>query len=165
VDQFPGARSLFVAGGAFAGMEDLRKDKIVSSIGFVSSNKKTDVTPLSSALAEYGFSPELIGRFETVIEMKKLNKDELIEIIRNPNTGLIAEFQEAFRRQGIKLIFDDAVCQVIAQKALERNTGARGLKGVISELLTMQMYDSFGNPDAPKEVLITEKDIPAVENI
>ena len=147
---------LFILSGAFVGLEELRKQKNIP--GFALNKESKDAKlPYSECLAKFGLMPELIGRLDPPIVMSALTKDELIMIMNNPITGLISEFRDKYKREGINLVFDRAVCETIAERALQRNTGARGLRAIIAEALYPSMYNVFGNPDAPREVNINDE--------
>ena len=154
---------LFIAGGAFVGLDRIRKTKLSSGIGF--SNPGVKETPtLSDSLIIYGIMPELIGRLHTKIVLDALTKEELIQIINNPENGLLDEYRGIFKKQGINLVFTDSVIDAIAQRTLDNHCGARGLRGMIYEILTIPMYRSFGNPSASQEVKITEEYLNVLED-
>ena len=82
----------------------------------------------------------------------------------NPENGLLDEYKGIFKKQGINLVFTDSVIDAIAQRTLDNHCGARGLRGMIYEILTIPMYRSFGNPSASQEVKITEEYLNVLED-
>ncbi|AFX98798.1 ATP-dependent Clp protease, ATP-binding subunit ClpX [Candidatus Endolissoclinum faulkneri L2] len=150
---------LFICGGAFDGIEKIiSKD---SSIGFEADirpadNRRTseilkDIEP--DDLLKFGLIPEFVGRLHVLATLEDLDKSALIEILTKPKNALIKQYQKLFEMENVKLEFrDDAMC-AIAQKAIERKTGARGLRSILESILLDLMYD-LPNAEDVEEIII-----------
>ncbi|MDG2204294.1 MAG: ATP-dependent Clp protease ATP-binding subunit ClpX [Alphaproteobacteria bacterium] len=141
---------LFVCGGAFAGL-----DKIISqrgkgtSIGFgadvaVEEDRKTGeilqgVEP--EDLLKFGLIPEFVGRLPVVATLQDLDKSALVEILTKPKNALVKQYQRLFEMEDTKLTFSDGALEAIAEKAVERKTGARGLRSIMENILLDTMFD------------------------
>ena len=141
---------LFICGGAFPGLEDIIKERLTkqASIGFGSELKdKYDKDPdiLSKVTPEdirkFGMIPEFIGRLPVICPLQGLDEDMLVRILREPKNAILKQYQKLLELDEVKLEFDDDALRVIAQKALERDTGARGLRAVIEEFMLDIMYE------------------------
>lgn len=143
---------LFIVGGAFDGIEKIierRMDKKKSSIGF-GSEVKAKSEPHSNGelmkqvtaddLKAYGLFPEFIGRFHSICTLDHLTEDTLIKILREPDNSLVKQYEGIFKLSGAELEISDDALRVIAHKALERNTGARGLRGIMEEVLKESLF-------------------------
>ena len=140
---------LFICGGAFDGLDKIiekRHGKQV--IGFKSELSETsskpgeifsDVTPHD--IVKYGLIPELVGRLPVIVPLAKLDRDALVRIISEPKNALIKQYARLFGIDGIKLDFAPGAIEAIAELALERNIGARGLRSILESLMTGLMYD------------------------
>ncbi len=140
---------LFICGGAFEGLEKVVEKRIGSSaLGFgakVPSKKEKlsaewakDVLPHD--LVKYGIIPELIGRLPIITYLKGLDKDDLIRVLNEPKNALVKQYKKLFELDKIELEFEPEALEEIANKALERETGARGLRAIMEEILTKFMY-------------------------
>ncbi|MBL9140485.1 MAG: ATP-dependent Clp protease ATP-binding subunit ClpX [Phycisphaerae bacterium] len=142
---------LFVCGGSFAGIEDIIKKRLGRSrIGFnsepVSFDDKlaeraaliTQVTP--DDVLEFGMIPELVGRLPIVCPLHPLSRDAMIQILTEPKNALIRQFQHLFSLEGAGLEFSRDALELIADRALSRNTGARALRAVVDEIMIDLMY-------------------------
>ena len=141
---------LFICGGAFPGLEDIIKERLTkqASIGFGSELKdKYDKDPdiLSKVTPEdirkFGMIPEFIGRLPVICPLQGLDEDMLVRILKEPKNAILKQYQKLLELDEVKLEFDDDALRVIAQKALERDTGARGLRAVIEEFMLDIMYE------------------------
>ncbi len=141
---------LFICGGAFDGLEKIvnaREDK--SSIGFnamVSSKKNVDidkalkeVTPQD--LIKFGLIPEFIGRVPITVTLEGLDKEALVRILKEPKNALIKQYKKLFNMDHVELEFEDDAVDEIASLALERKTGARGLRSILENIMMDVMYD------------------------
>lgn len=135
---------LFIAGGSFDGLE-----KIVASrqnnngIGFTSStnNSPADLTKvLPEDFVKFGMIPEFIGRFPIAVNIEKLNLEDLARILIEPKNSLVQQTKWYFETDGVELEFEDTAILAIAQTAIEREVGARGLKSIIEQALMKTMY-------------------------
>lgn len=157
---------LFICGGAFEGLDKIVATRIdESGIGFGASIKtksKENVSELlrmveTCDLVKYGFIPELIGRLPVVVSMEDLNENMLQDILTKPKNAIIKQYQELFRIAGkIKLQVTDGALQEIAQCALKRKMGARGLRGVLENILLDTMFEHMQNENVEKIVLTKE---------
>ncbi|RUP42006.1 MAG: ATP-dependent Clp protease ATP-binding subunit ClpX [Acinetobacter sp.] len=141
---------LFICGGAFMGIESIiaaRSDK--SSIGFAASVKSKEEARHSDILKnlqiediiKFGMIPEFIGRLPIVATLKELDKTALIQILTEPKNAIIKQYKKLFALNSTELEFQDDALDAIADKALKRKTGARGLRSIIEELLLEDMYN------------------------
>ena len=153
---------LFICGGAFAGLDKIisQRDK-GSSIGFGAEvktleDKKTgewmkNLEP--EDLLRYGLIPEFIGRLPITATLEDLDEKSLVKILQEPKNSLIKQYQELFRLEGVKLTFKDQAVKDIANKAISKKTGARGLRSILENLLLKTMFDLPGQ-DNIEEVII-----------
>jgi ATP-dependent Clp protease ATP-binding subunit ClpX len=151
---------LFICGGAFAGL-----DKIIASrigrkgIGFraeVSDGRSDDEIlrrVLPEDLIKFGLIPEFIGRLPVVGAVSQLYKDELIRILVEPKNALIKQYAYQFELDGVELVLTDDALEAVADQALLRGTGARGLRAILEEVLLDVMYDLPGRNDTGKCVI------------
>lgn len=141
---------LFICGGAFPGLEDIIKKRLTktSSIGFEAQLKDaydqdpdilTKVTP--DDLKEYGMIPEFTGRLPMIFALRKLDRDMLIRILKEPKNAILKQYQKLLALDEVKLEFDDDALGAIADEALKRDTGARALRSVIEEFMLDIMYE------------------------
>ncbi len=153
---------LFICGGAFAGLDKIisQRDK-GTSIGFgadVKDNqdKKTGewmkgLEP--EDLLKYGLIPEFIGRLPMIATLEDLDEKSLIKILKEPKNSLTKQYQELFKLDGAKLTFKDNALNEIAQKAISKKTGARGLRSILENILLKTMYD-LPSQDNIEEVIV-----------
>ncbi len=156
---------LFICGGAFDGIENIIKQRTgKSSLGFgadVESKKEMDVTELlhnlvPQDLLKYGLIPEFVGRVPMIATIDKLDKDALIRIMREPKNSLIKQYQLLLKYDGVNLEFEDEAVSLIADKALELNTGARGLRSIVEETMLDIMYE-VPSIDEVESVIVTKE--------
>ncbi len=164
---------MFVAGGAFAGLEDIIKERLASrQIGFSAQNgknKNQDETYLKHVTTEdltaYGFIPEFIGRFSSIIVMDTLTKKDLKRILTEPKNSLLSQYMEIFRASNIDLNLPQGVLDWIAEQAWVKNTGARGLKSVLESCLSPILYEQARNSaktganETVQKVIFTPKNL------
>jgi ATP-dependent Clp protease ATP-binding subunit ClpX len=141
---------LFICGGAFAGLDKIisQRDK-GTSIGFGADvkntlDKKTGEWMKSlepEDLLKYGLIPEFIGRLPMIATLEDLDEKSLIKILQEPKNSLTKQYQELFKLDGAKLTFKDNALKEIAQKAISKKTGARGLRSILENILLKTMYD------------------------
>ncbi|KAI4452906.1 atp-dependent clp protease atp-binding subunit clpx-like mitochondrial-related [Holotrichia oblita] len=156
---------LFICGGAFDTLDQIvEQRKGNQTIGFTSEILKKeeklkagifkDVTPHD--IVKYGLIPELVGRMPVIVALGNLDEDALIKILSEPKNALIKQYAKLFEMDGVKLTFDSGALAAIAKKAIERNTGARGLRSIIEEVMTGVMYEIPSRKDI-SQVIITEE--------
>lgn len=140
---------LFICGGAFDGIEKIVQKRIGSSaMGFgadIKTKKELDSTDWMSKveahdLVKYGLIPELIGRLPVLTSLNGLDKESLVRILVEPRNAMVKQYKKLFELDKVELDIDDSALQEIAQKALDRQTGARGLRSIMEDLLTDLMY-------------------------
>lgn len=140
---------LFICGGAFSGLEEIIARRLsVSSLGFHTDEQITfdkddpdiftHVEP--EDLQQYGLIPELIGRLPVLSGLHQLSKDAMIEILKKPKNSLNKQYKKLFKMEGVELIFEDEALEVIVEKALERKTGARGLRSIMESSMLDIMF-------------------------
>ena len=142
---------LFICGGAFSGLEKIvqqRQEK--GGIGFTADVKSKDDTKKVSELfrqveaadlVKFGLIPEFIGRLPVIATLEELDEEALMQILTEPKNALTRQYQYLFEMEDVDLVFEDSALRAIAKKALERNTGARGLRSILENVLLETMYD------------------------
>src|SRR5213082_713833 len=154
---------LFICGGAFDGLEKIIESRtgrrqigfgdIGTETGERKKNPFAEVEPVD--LLRYGLIPELVGRLPVVVALEALDADALVRILKEPKNALTKQYAKLFELEEVKLSFDEAALRAVAQKALKRGTGARGLRAIVEEILTDVMFDLPTREDV-EEVKITE---------
>ena len=156
---------LFICGGAFANLDKVIERRIGhKGVGFgatIQSNSKKDrgevfERTLPEDLVNYGLIPEFIGRLPVVSAVHQLTRSDLITILTEPRNALIKQFQRFFSFDGIELVFADEALSAIADRALERETGARGLRSIIEETLLDVQFELPSRRDVKKCVVTKE---------
>ena len=141
---------LFICGGAFDGLERIIENRLgANSIGFnaevhekVGDNVDVMLKKcMPQDLVKYGLIPEFVGRLPVSVSLNYLDKDALVRILTEPKNALIKQYQKLFEIDGIELEFDRDALEVIAEKSVERKTGARGLRAILEHTMTNMMYE------------------------
>ena len=136
---------LFICGGAFDGLDEIVKKRSKKSVrmGFLDEETKEENKESLSYedLIKYGMIPEFLGRLPVVVEFQKLTKDELKDIILKPKNSVIKQYTYMFKKEGVELVFTEDAVEEMAKNALKKNTGARGIKGEVADLLNDTMYE------------------------
>lgn len=139
---------LFIVGGAFDGIEDIVKQRLGEKvIGFGQNNRKIDEDAsymqeiISEDIQKFGLIPEFIGRLPVVAALEQLTTDDLVRILTEPRNALVKQYQTLLSYDGVELEFDEDALQAIANKAIERKTGARGLRSIIEETMMDIMFE------------------------
>lgn len=160
---------LFIVGGAFDGIEDIVKQRLGEKvIGFGQNNRKIadDASYMQEIISEdiqkFGLIPEFIGRLPVVAALEKLTADDLVRILTEPRNALVKQYQTLMSYDGVELEFDDDSLQAIANKAIERRTGARGLRSIIEETMMDVMFEVPSQEDVTK-VRITKATVDGTE--
>jgi ATP-dependent Clp protease ATP-binding subunit ClpX len=155
---------LFICGGAFNGLEKIVENRTTkSSMGFgaqIKSNTEKDIGTIlrdlePHDLMKFGLIPELIGRLPALVSLDSLDREALIRILKEPKNALVKQYEKLFDMDGVKLTFDDAALERVADIALERKTGARGLRGVMEDAMTDIMF-TIPSDDNIESVRITK---------
>ncbi|MCL2190026.1 MAG: ATP-dependent Clp protease ATP-binding subunit ClpX [Defluviitaleaceae bacterium] len=145
---------LFICGGAFSGLEKIIEQRMNKKIIGFGSDIKTKEEKLSQDLMQsvqprdlhrYGLIPELIGRMPVVVTLNNLDEDALVSILKEPKNAITKQYEYLLELDNVRLEFEDDALRAIAQKALERETGARGLRAIVENVLTDTMYDVPSN--------------------
>ncbi len=156
---------LFICGGAFAGLEKIIGKRIgKNAVGFgadIKSRRSVEATELLSQvmpedLLSYGLIPEFIGRLPVVSAVHQLMRDDLVQILLEPKNALVKQYQRFFNYDSVELIFTEDALWEIADKALERETGARGLRSIIEHALLDVMFELPSRKDVNKCVITKE---------
>ena len=154
---------LFICGGAFPDLEDIIKERLQkkTSMGFNAELKDTvehDEELLSKVtiedLRKFGMIPEFLGRLPIVFTLKGLDKEMLVKILKEPKNAILKQYQKLLALDEVKLEFDDSALEAIAEKAMEKDTGARALRAIIEEFMLDIMYE-IPKDDNIGEVTIT----------
>ena len=154
---------LFILGGAFEGIGDIiNQRQMDKTIGFGADITKKGNPDLSLVntedLLKFGLIPEFIGRVPIIVSLDALDEQALIKILKEPKNSLIKQYQKLFDLDKVKLSFEDDAVEMIAKKAIEHKTGARGLRTIIENLLLDVMYE-IPSRDEIKEVIVTKESI------
>ncbi len=162
--QFDTTNVLFICGGAFDGLDKVVQKRIGEKvIGFnsdVSSNKMEKEEILKHAapedLMKYGLIPEIVGRLPVLVTLEELSKEALMDILTKPKNSLVRQYQRLLEFDGVELEVTDDAIGAIADMALERKTGARGLRGIMEKLMTNVMYELPSRKDVRKCIITKE---------
>ncbi|CFQ82545.1 TPA: ATP-dependent Clp protease ATP-binding subunit ClpX [Streptococcus agalactiae] len=148
---------LFIVGGAFDGIEDLVKQRLGEKvIGFGQTSRKIDDNAsymqeiISEDIQKFGLIPEFIGRLPVVAALEFLTAEDLVRILTEPRNALVKQYQTLLSYDGVELEFDQDALLAIADKAIERKTGARGLRSIIEETMLDIMFEIPSQEDVTK---------------
>jgi len=156
---------LFICGGAFEGLENIIKDRTgKKSIGFgtkIESQKEINKYEifqemLPQDLLKYGLIPEFIGRLPIIATLKDLDKEALIKIATEPKNALVKQYQKLLEMDDVELEFKQEALEAIVDKAIERKTGARGLRSIIEEIMRDIMFEIPSTPNISKCIITKE---------
>jgi len=156
---------LFICGGAFAGIEKIVENRIgAKGVGFGADIRRPEDKDLGAIfsdvkpedLAKFGLIPEFIGRMPVVGAVNHLEPDALVEILTEPRNALVKQYRKIFEFENVELEFTPEALDAIAEEAIKRNTGARGLRSILEETLLETMYDIPGRDDVTKVVVTRE---------
>jgi ATP-dependent Clp protease ATP-binding subunit ClpX len=156
---------LFICGGAFVGLDDIIRRRIgVKGMGFGADIRRRDELEGSAVLREvqtedllkFGLIPEFVGRLPVIATLQELDESALVRILREPKNALTRQYQKLFEMEGVHLRFTDGALTAIAREALNRKSGARGLRAIMENIMLDVMYDIPAQPNI-KEVLISEE--------
>jgi ATP-dependent Clp protease ATP-binding subunit ClpX len=156
---------LFICGGAFVGLENIIKRRIgQSTIGFGSKHGSREDMTLGDILKQtqpddllkFGLIPEFIGRLPVIATLHELSEDALIDILTKPRNALVKQYQKLFEMDDVRLKFTKPALKAIARRALERNSGARGLRAIIEDTMLDIMYE-IPSKKGVKEVVVSEE--------
>jgi len=157
---------LFICGGAFAGLDKIIEGRTGNQgIGFNAEIRRTDDKELGEVLGKvlpedllkYGLIPEFVGRLPVITSVDNLDEDSLVDILTKPKNALVKQYQRFFEFDGVELEFDDGAMRAIAEQAIMRGTGARGLRAIMEEVLLNVMYELPSREDVHK--CLVDKDV------
>lgn len=134
---------LFICSGAFVGLDDIVNKPKTKSLGFVSSqNEPEEECKIKTEhLTQYGLVPEFIGRIPVIVKLEKLTLEQIKDIIHKPKNSIFNQFNNIIKIHGSELEFTDSLLNQIAEKAYNNNTGARGIRGIINDVLEDILYE------------------------
>ncbi len=156
---------LFICGGAFDGLEKLIQDRVGSKgIGFGAEVLSRDDSKIGAILKQilpqdllkYGLIPEFVGRIPVIATLDQLDSEAFVRILKEPRNALIKQYQKIFELDGVALEFKDNCLEAIAEEAIKRNTGARGLRAILEEILLDVMFDVPSRNDVERCVVTKE---------
>jgi ATP-dependent Clp protease ATP-binding subunit ClpX len=155
---------LFICGGAFSGLEHIIERRIGKrAIGFdahVHSDRERDSDTLAEVLPEdlmaFGLIPEFVGRLPVTTTVHDLDREQLIRVLLEPKNALVKQYAKFFEMDGVELVFSDDALEAVADQALLRTTGARGLRAILEEVLLDTMYELPGREDVARVVVDEE---------
>ena len=150
---------LFICGGAFAGIDKVIDRRLTKSVmGFGADIEKKDDRDMAELLQQvqpedllkFGLIPEFIGRLPVIVPLHPLNEEALVKILTEPKNALVRQYQKLLAMDHVDLEFDDGAIHAIARQAIERNTGARGLRAIIEKIMQHVMYEIPSRKDVVK---------------
>lgn len=150
---------LFICGGAFAGIDKVIDRRLTKSVmGFGADIEKKDEKDMAELLQQvqpedllkFGLIPEFIGRLPVIVSLHPLNEEALVKILTEPKNALVRQYQKLLAMDHVELEFDDGAIHAIARQAIERNTGARGLRAIIEKIMQHVMYEIPSMKDVVK---------------
>jgi len=153
---------LFICGGAFDGLEKIIEQRMdQKSIGFganIQGKKEKDVSRILHEvqphdILKFGLIPELVGRLPVIAPLNALKREDLVRILTEPKNALVKQYKKLMEYDDVELVFEQEALEAIADKAIERSIGARGLRAVMEGMLTQIMYDIPSDPTIVKAVI------------
>ena len=156
---------LFICGGAFDGLEKIIENRTgQKTIGFGADIKPKEEKQIGELLRQvmpedllkYGLIPEFIGRLPIVVALDALDKQALVRILTEPRNALVKQYQKFFEMDGVELVFEEDAIEAVASKAMERKTGARGLRTVIEDIMLEIMYEIPSQEDVVRCIITKE---------
>ena len=155
---------LFIVGGAFDGIDQIVKSRLGKKvIGFDAESETSELSKgellqkvLPEDLLKFGLIPEFIGRLPIIGSLEPLDQDALIEILTKPKNALVKQYQRLFQMDNVELLFEEEALKAIAEKAMERKTGARGLRSIIETIMLDVMFELPSREDIRKCVITKE---------
>ena len=164
---------LFICGGAFNNLEGIIKSRIgVKALGFAAEIKKREERKLGDIIIQvqpedlirFGMIPEFVGRLPVVATLHELTEDELVKIMLEPKNALVKQYQKLFGMEDVALRFTEGAMQAVAREAMKRNSGARGLRSILENIMLDIMYEIPSQPDIREcvisEEVVTNRELP-----
>ena len=156
---------LFICGGAFEGIEKIIESRLDrKSMGFgaeIQSNKDRNVGELLKEiqpqdLLKFGLIPELVGRLPVITTLHSLDRDQMVQILTEPKNALVKQYQKLLDYDQVELVFQPEALKAVADRAVERNIGARGLRAILEEVMTSVMYQVPSDPTIVRVIITPE---------
>ncbi len=156
---------LFICGGAFNTLEGIIKSRIgIKALGFAAEIRKKEERKLGEILVQvqpedlirFGMIPEFVGRLPVVATLHELTEEELVEIMLEPKNALVKQYQKLFGMENVALRFTEGALKAVAREAMKRNSGARGLRSILENIMLDIMYEIPSQPDI-RECVISEE--------
>ena len=155
---------LFIVGGAFDGIDQIVKSRLGKKvIGFDAESSESELTKaellqkvLPEDLLKFGLIPEFIGRLPIIASLEPLDQEALIQILTKPKNALVKQYQRLFQMDNVELEFEEDALEAIAEKAIERKTGARGLRSIIETIMLDVMFELPSRTDVGKCIITKE---------
>lgn len=156
---------LFIVGGAFVGIEDIINERVGEKVmGFgaqLNSKKEQSIGATlkqiqTEDLIKFGLIPEFVGRIPVVSSLEELKEDDLIRILREPKNAIIKQYSSLIELDGVEVTFKDSALRAIARQAIQKNTGARGLRSILEQSMLDVMFD-LPSADNIKEIIINKE--------
>ena len=153
---------LFICGGAFDGLDKIIEKRLdQKSIGFganIQGKKDKDLDKILHEvqphdILKFGIIPELVGRLPVIAPLNALKREDLVRILKEPKNALVKQYRKLLEYDEVELVFEEEALEAVADKAIERSIGARGLRAVMENLLTQIMYDIPSDPTIVKAVI------------
>ncbi|MCG6982850.1 MAG: ATP-dependent Clp protease ATP-binding subunit ClpX [Deltaproteobacteria bacterium] len=164
---------LFICGGAFNNLEGIIKSRIgVKALGFAADIQRKEERKLGEVLLQvqpedlirFGMIPEFVGRLPVVATLHELTEEELVKIMLEPKNALVKQYQKLFGMESVTLRFTEGALQAVAREAMKRNSGARGLRSILENIMLDIMYEIPSQPDIREcvisEEVVTNRDLP-----
>ena len=164
---------LFLCGGAFNNLEGIIKSRIgVKALGFAADIQRREERKLGEILLQvqpedlirFGMIPEFVGRLPVVATLHELTEEELVKIMLEPKNALVKQYQKLFGMENVTLRFTEGALQAVAREAMKRNSGARGLRSILENIMLDIMYEIPSQPDIREcvisEEVVTNRDLP-----
>jgi ATP-dependent Clp protease ATP-binding subunit ClpX len=157
---------LFICGGAFAGLDKIIESRIGNKgVGFGADVRRSDEKEIGEILGKvlpedllkYGLIPEFVGRLPVITSVDNLDEDALVDILTKPKNALVRQYQRFFEFDGVELEFKDDALRAISEQAIQRGTGARGLRAILEDVLLNVMYELPSREDVTK--CLVDKDV------
>lgn len=163
--QFDTTNVLFICGGAFGGLFDNFSTR--KTIGFNNTDAETPEEKApglsSEALVKFGLIPELVGRLPVLCPLEELSENELVRALTEPDDAITKEYQMLFKQDGVNLIYEEDALYEIARLAIEKKTGARGLRSILDDIMLEVMYTIPDKKDNISKCIITKESIQTKE--
>ena len=160
--QFDTSNVLFICGGAFEGLFDTERK---TAVGFnteqpkIDDDEKANKKLTSEALKKYGIMPELVGRLHVKCALTGLTEEDLVHVLTEPEDAITKEYQTLFKQDGVDLVYEEETLHEIAKLAIEKKTGARGLRSILEDIMLEAMYTIPDNKDSISKCIITKESI------